>query len=80
MSYMKNQISETGALMAAMAGDGSWKWRWNRRPRPASAPCGPVDVVLALTSVATSRIQEGHLVLGHILCGLIESTLFEAPA
>jgi D-sedoheptulose 7-phosphate isomerase len=27
----------------------------------------------------TPKIQEGHLVLGHILCGLIESALFARP-
>jgi D-sedoheptulose 7-phosphate isomerase len=37
------------------------------------------DHLLAVPAAETPRIQEGHLVLGHILCGLIESTLFEPP-
>jgi len=31
-------------------------------------------------SADTPKIQEGHLVLGHILCGLIENTLFKPAA
>jgi len=34
------------------------------------------DVLLAVPSDKTPKIQEGHLVLGHILCGLIENALF----
>ena len=33
--------------------------------------------VLAVPSPDTPKIQEGHLVLGHILCGLIEEIIFE---
>ena len=35
---------------------------------------------LEVPSADTPKIQEGHLVLGHILCGLVERTLFKAPA
>ena len=35
-----------------------------------------LDVPLA----DTPKIQEGHAVLGHILCGLVEQALFKAPA
>lgn len=38
------------------------------------------DFLLEVPSVDTPKIQEGHLVLGHILCGLVESTLFKAPS
>jgi D-sedoheptulose 7-phosphate isomerase len=38
------------------------------------------DHVLATPSTDTPKIQEGHLVLGHILCNLIEATLFTPPA
>ncbi len=38
------------------------------------------DHLLAVPAAETPKIQEGHLVLGHILCGLIESTLFQPPA
>jgi D-sedoheptulose 7-phosphate isomerase len=38
------------------------------------------DHLLAVPSADTPKIQEGHLVLGHILCGLIESALFKPAA
>jgi D-sedoheptulose 7-phosphate isomerase len=38
------------------------------------------DYLLEVPSADTPKIQEGHLVLGHILCGLVENTLFKAPA
>jgi len=34
--------------------------------------------LLAVPSADTPKIQEGHLVLGHILCGLVENALFKA--
>ncbi|NWL76799.1 phosphoheptose isomerase [Pseudomonas taiwanensis] len=34
------------------------------------------DHLLEVPSAETPKIQEGHLVLGHILCGLVESTMF----
>jgi D-sedoheptulose 7-phosphate isomerase len=37
------------------------------------------DYLLEVPSSETPKIQEGHLVLGHILCGLIEAALFERP-
>lgn len=38
------------------------------------------DHCLEVPSADTPKIQEGHAVLGHILCGLVERTLFKAPA
>jgi D-sedoheptulose 7-phosphate isomerase len=38
------------------------------------------DILLEVPSADTPKIQEGHLVLGHILCGLVERTLFQPPA
>lgn len=35
------------------------------------------DYVLQVPSADTPKIQEGHLVLGHILCGLVENALFK---
>lgn len=35
------------------------------------------DHLLEVPSGDTPKIQEGHLVLGHILCGLIENALFK---
>lgn len=37
------------------------------------------DHLLEVPSDSTPKIQEGHLVLGHILCGLIERALFPEP-
>jgi D-sedoheptulose 7-phosphate isomerase len=34
------------------------------------------DVCIRIPSTSTPRIQEGHEVLGHALCALIEATLF----
>lgn len=38
------------------------------------------DFLLEVPSADTPKIQEGHLVLGHILCGLIENTMFKVAA
>jgi D-sedoheptulose 7-phosphate isomerase len=38
------------------------------------------DHVFEVPSADTPKIQEGHLVLGHILCGLIEREIFGARA
>ena len=38
----------------------------------------PEDVVtLNVPSTETARIQECHILLGHIVCGLVEETIFE---
>ena len=34
------------------------------------------DIVLAVPSEETPKIQEGHLVLGHIVCAIVEKSLF----
>jgi D-sedoheptulose 7-phosphate isomerase len=34
------------------------------------------DVVLTVASDVTARIQETHITMGHILCELVEQTLF----
>ena len=36
------------------------------------------DYLLEVPSSNTPKIQEGHLVLGHILCGLVEQAIFKA--
>lgn len=36
------------------------------------------DYLLEVPSADTPKIQEGHLVLGHILCGLVENAIFKA--
>jgi len=37
------------------------------------------DFLFEVPSAETPKIQEGHLVLGHILCGLVENAIFKAP-
>jgi D-sedoheptulose 7-phosphate isomerase len=34
------------------------------------------DILLSMPSSDTARIQELHLLIGHILCGFIEQELF----
>lgn len=34
------------------------------------------DVVLSVPSESTPRIQESHILIGHIICGIVENTLF----
>jgi D-sedoheptulose 7-phosphate isomerase len=47
------------------------------RGGPMKALC---DYFLDVPSADTPKIQEGHAVLGHILCGLVERAMFKAPA
>lgn len=37
------------------------------------------DYALMVPSNSTPRIQESHIVIGHMLCGAIEAALFERP-
>mgnify|MGYP000039712916 CR=1 FL=1 len=39
-----------------------------------------VDHCIEIPSPSTPNIQEGHIVAGHIICGLIEEALFTRPA
>jgi D-sedoheptulose 7-phosphate isomerase len=41
---------------------------------PMGALC---DHLLEVASSETPKIQEGHLVLGHIICGLVENGMFD---
>ena len=45
---------------------------------------GPIvdfaDVWLAVPEQETQKIQEGHIVMGHAFCGLIEAELYGQPA
>ena len=49
----------------------------HHRGGPMSGLC---EYYLDVPSDDTPKIQEGHAVLGHILCGLVEQALFKAPA
>jgi D-sedoheptulose 7-phosphate isomerase len=35
-----------------------------------------VDVAIVVPSSDTQRIQEGHITIGHIICGLAERELY----
>ena len=35
-----------------------------------------MDVAVVIPSDDTQRIQEGHITVAHIVCGLIEQTMF----
>ncbi len=37
------------------------------------------DYLIEIPSSDTPKVQEGHLVVGHILCGLVERAIFKAP-
>lgn len=39
-----------------------------------------VDHTIEIPSAQTPRIQEGHIVIGHLLCGLIEERIFPRTA
>jgi D-sedoheptulose 7-phosphate isomerase len=38
---------------------------------------GISDICLKVPSTNTARIQESHILIGHILCGIVEETLFQ---
>src|SRR6202034_1481221 len=35
------------------------------------------SLCIRVPSTSTPRIQEAHITIGHIICGIVESTLFE---
>jgi D-sedoheptulose 7-phosphate isomerase len=35
------------------------------------------DICLIVESKTTSKIQEGHAIIGHLLCELLEKTIFK---
>jgi D-sedoheptulose 7-phosphate isomerase len=38
------------------------------------------DYCLRMPSAETPKIQEGHIVVGHVICGLVEGEMFAAPS
>jgi D-sedoheptulose 7-phosphate isomerase len=36
-----------------------------------------IDVILNVNSLSTARIQECHITIGHILCGIVEKEIFK---
>lgn len=48
---------------------------------PGAAAMQPLcDLLIQVPSTATPRIQEGHEVLGHAICALVERAMFPPPA
>jgi D-sedoheptulose 7-phosphate isomerase len=37
------------------------------------------DICIKVPSLSTPRIQETHITVGHIICGMVEAALFEHP-
>lgn len=56
-----------GAFVAALTGE------------TGGALAGKVDLLLNVPSRDPQRIQEAHITIGHIICGLIEGSLFPKP-
>lgn len=56
---------ERGMIIVAMTGEGGGKMKDN------------CDFLLNVPSNDTPRIQESHIMLGHIICELVEEELFE---
>ena len=46
------------------------------RQKQAEAMVTLCDIAIQIPSESTPRIQEGHLAVGHILCGCVEKILF----
>ena len=44
--------------------------------KDGGSACKLVDVAIIVPSTDTQRIQEGHITIGHILCGLAERELY----
>lgn len=62
-----NKAKELGVTTIALTGESGGK---------LAVLC---DYALKVPSSETPRIQESHILIGHILCETIESTLFENP-
>nr|MBP8892718.1 phosphoheptose isomerase [Saprospiraceae bacterium] len=56
-----------GMIIVAMTGESGGKMKDN------------CDFLLNVPSSDTPRIQESHIMLGHIICELVEDALFQKP-
>ena len=63
-----SQAQKSGILVIGFTG---------QDPKEMADGC---DFLFQTPSTSTPKIQEGHLVMGHILSGLVEEMLFEKPA
>lgn len=59
------KAKEIGAKTAALTGQSGGKLK------------GLVNILLNIPSVDTPRIQEAHITVGHIICGIVENQLFK---
>jgi D-sedoheptulose 7-phosphate isomerase len=59
---------DAGLVVVGLTGQAGWA-------EPALC-----DVSIAIPSTETPRIQEGHAVVGHIICGLVEAMIFPRAA
>ena len=59
------EAKNSGLITVAMTGN------------KAGEICKLSDHIIEIPSSSTPNIQEGHLVVGHIICGLIESEIFK---
>ncbi len=62
------EARQQGVITVGMTGN---------RPGPMPNLC---DHCLSVPSADTPKIQEGHALLGHILCGLVEQAMFSAKS
>jgi D-sedoheptulose 7-phosphate isomerase len=45
--------------------------------KPSTELKSMADLSIAVPSGNTQRIQEAHITIGHIICGLVEKSLFK---
>jgi D-sedoheptulose 7-phosphate isomerase len=48
-------------------------WTGRAAPEPFQALC---DMVLTIDADTTARVQQGHMIVGHIVCALVERAMF----
>ena len=71
-SYITHQIKEAQGVLSIIGV--VCIGRTGNRGGPMQQLC---DFLLEVPSSETTKIQEGHLVLGLIMCGLVKSAMFK---
>ncbi len=66
-------------LTAAVAGKKAGRTQVARTGSRGGELGAPVDILLNIPGDDTPRIQEGHMLLGHLLCEDVERQLFGQP-
>ena len=73
LSTSGNSANVVAALERARGkGARTVAWTGNRRP---AAVDGVADIVLRVPSASTQRIQESHILIGHIVAGAVEAAV-----